>query len=381
MKIFLGYPSERLAAAEEIYAFLVSEGHEVWFDKRSLVGGDQWDDVRRSAQDQADLLIHLCSPEITERSGVVLREIRYTLKLADDQPFGRLYALFIRLDEFRLPIDLLRFHYLDYFRSDWREKLKASLEKASGVSPVSSSEGPTITVEEQVKGDCGMEKVQFSERTDTFECEGNYLRYHETGLYWEFVNAKLASVALEDFYNIRVDFLTNESEVSEFNKSTLELSSDEFFRKDEFVSARVHTYYYWSGAAHPNHYLRSFNFGGSHLGLITMPDLLYHDAKSARKILDYCEKIIDAEIAIENEDGENDLSPFFGHHKGDDETVWKLIGQFNFDPKGITVNFSPYDVLPYAFGSREALVPWRFVEGMLNERFRDLPEKLQSIAI
>jgi hypothetical protein len=44
----------------------------------------------------------------------------------------------------------------------------------------------------------------------------------------------------------------------------------------------------------------------------------------------------------------------------------------------LTINFSPYDVLPYAFGSHEVFVPWRFLDAILDEQFADLESKLNG---
>lgn len=109
MKIFLGYPSERAEIAREIYEFLKTHDNDVWYDKASLVGGDDWDRERLAAQKDADLVVHLISVEVLTRSGVVNREIKQTLKFAEDQPFGTTYVVPIRLDDLRMPDELLRF--------------------------------------------------------------------------------------------------------------------------------------------------------------------------------------------------------------------------------------------------------------------------------
>ena len=64
MKIFLGYASEHTETAREIYGFLKTINYDVWFDKVSLVGGDDWDRERASAQQEADFVIHLISSEV-----------------------------------------------------------------------------------------------------------------------------------------------------------------------------------------------------------------------------------------------------------------------------------------------------------------------------
>lgn len=41
-------------------------------------------------------------------------------------------------------------------------------------------------------------------------------------------------------------------------------------------------------------------------------------------------------------------------------------------------NFSPYDVLPYMFGSHEVHVPWRFIEAMPTDCYRPIVEWLTT---
>lgn len=80
MKIFLGYASERLEAAQEVYDFLKTLNEDVWFDKVSLTGGDDWDRERATAQQNADFVVHLISADVFSRPGVVNREIKQTLR-------------------------------------------------------------------------------------------------------------------------------------------------------------------------------------------------------------------------------------------------------------------------------------------------------------
>ena len=60
-----------------------------------------------------------------------------------------------------------------------------------------------------------------------------------------------------------------------------------------------------------------------------------------------------------------------GYRESEDD-VWKLLGQFNFDRRGLTFNFSPYDVLPYVLGSHEVPVPWNFLSDMIPDEYDDI---------
>lgn len=375
MKIFLGYPSEHEKAAWEVYDFLKSKGDDVWFDKVSLTAGSEWDQERDKGQREAELVIHLCSEAILNRTGVVNREIRQTLRLVEDQPLGSLYVIPVRLEPIKMPVELTRFQYFD-FGNGWQERLAEAVEKRrtqlSG--GVSQQPKPTITEEKPLSG---LQKVEFEDVTDDYECRGEYLRYEEEGLYWTFVNSTLAAESLRGFYGVRKDFKSDVDDEKpswrEELKHEWSINAEEVFRSGDMLSVRLYTYIGFAGAAHPNHYITTLNFLGEEAGSTTIGDMLGHSIENAHKVLAYCEKVILAEF-----EGEIDKDTFFDGYKDTEEQVWQLLGQFNFDKQGVTFNFSPYDVLPYVFGSHEVHVPWRFIEPMLGDGYETIVEKLTT---
>lgn len=379
MKIFLGYPSEHRAAAKEIYDYLRTKGDEVWFDKKSLVGGDDWDSERDRAQREADLVIHLCSAAILERPGVVNREIKQTLRLVDDQPFGALYVIPIRLEPFKLPIELTRFQYFDYFAGDWKEPLCMAVEKRRSQlsSKTSSARSPQTHVTQETRPE--FRKVEFEETSKTYECRGEYISYGESGIYWTLVNGAIAAHALEGFFGNANDFRRLAAEDAEVETtdedqplSEWSIRADEFYRFDDLVSIRFYTFINYAGAAHPNHYITSLNFFGAAVGSISIEELLYYSIENANKILEYCEKVIVASL----DEQFRSEGAFFEGYKDTEDSVWSLLSQFNFNEHGVTFNFSPYKVLPFVFGLHEVHVPWSFLEDTLSDRIRPVVHKL-----
>lgn len=376
MKIFLGYPSEYENTAWEIYEFLKANGDDVWFDKKSLVAGTDWDKERDKGQREAELVIHLCSEAIVKRAGVVNREIRQTLRLVEDQPLGALYVIPIRLEQFKLPVELTRFQHFDY-GDDWRERLSEGIEKRRAQLSGDAPELPKQAVVEE-KPFKGSQKIEFEDISTSYECRGEYLRYEVQGLYWTYVNGAVASKALEGFYGARSDFkrlLAEDGEKSAEDglKHEWSIGTEVFFHSGDMLSLRFYSYIGFVGAAHPNHYITTLNFFGEDAGLLNIQQLLGYSTESAQKVIAYCEKVILAEFEDEIE-----KDAFFEGYKENEDDLWKLLGQFGFDQKGLTFNFSPYDVLPYVFGSHEVQVPWRFLEGMISDEYNDIIEKLTT---
>jgi TIR domain-containing protein len=127
VEIFLSYPSEHVEIARAIYEFLRWIGADVWFDKESLVAGQDWDRERLEAQRRADLTVLICSRETFEKPGVIQREVKQVLDLLNDKPLGRIYLICVRIEEIGFPPELARYQWVNYFEPDWKVKLARSL--------------------------------------------------------------------------------------------------------------------------------------------------------------------------------------------------------------------------------------------------------------
>lgn len=368
MRVFLGYASEHLEVARRVLEILRKDGDFVWFDKESLIGGDRWDVERHVAQREAHLVVHLCSIEIIQRPGVVNREIRDSLDIDRDRPFGTTYFVPVKIGEFDMPRELEDKQWIHLADPKFAEKLGSSLDKRRRQLPieedvrikeVESKPPAVIESPDQVLRmplSSGSHRVEFEDICEEFECRGEYLRFDGTGLYWEFVNGVIASLALEGYFANRSEFLNWEVkfERSPETKSVWSISAEEFYRSGDLLSIRFYEYSYFEGAAHPNHGIKTLNFGGKHIGKVDIERLLGRSEKGARAILDYCEKIV---VAGLNKDDLPEHT-FFDGYRDDIENIWKLLSKFNFDRRGVTFNFSPYDVLPYVYGIHESFVPW-----------------------
>jgi TolB-like protein/tetratricopeptide (TPR) repeat protein len=90
--IFLSYASQDAEAAQRICDSLRAAGHEVWFDKSDLRGGDAWDASIRKQVKECALFMPLISANTEARSeGYFRREwnlaVNRMLDMAEDQSF------------------------------------------------------------------------------------------------------------------------------------------------------------------------------------------------------------------------------------------------------------------------------------------------------
>ncbi len=360
MKIFVGYAKEDKEVALEIVGFLEALGLEVWFDKKSLVAGDDWDVERLAAQQSADMVIHICSEQILSRVGVVNREIRETMRLAEDKPFGSNFAIFVRVGGVRLPSVFLRYHYID-FEGEWQQALAAAVgKKASQVQQPSRSQ--VAFKRDNVSVTNGISTHLIEEKEETYELSIEYLEFDLKERYWKLVSSHIEAKVLDQYYSFKADASAiDEEERSHefFLPWAFQVTTEEFFRSGEFVSIRYFIYMDFGGA-HGNHRTVTSNFFTSAFGQIEIRDLLENDDERARKLLSYCLKVVEAGLE-EPQDWLIDTD--------DIQQVWAALEDFNFDSRGLTFNFSPYVILPYATGDKEAHMPWSVTSGHVAEKF------------
>lgn len=114
--IFLSYANEDLDAAKKLYLQLSRiEGLNIWFDKKSLLPGQNWDLEIRKAIKEADCCIVLLSRHSTKR-GYYQREIRMALDILREIPEGDIFLIPARLHA--VPphfADLKIIQYVDMF--------------------------------------------------------------------------------------------------------------------------------------------------------------------------------------------------------------------------------------------------------------------------
>lgn len=377
MEIFLGYPSEYRSVADEVYGFLTSLGHAVWQDTNALVGGVEWRREREIGQRNAQMIIHLCAEEMMSRAGDVNREIKLTLDLIEDQPLGALFAVFVRVNEFRLPVELTRFQYIDKFRDDWKFRLEAAVQKRQQQLARPSAKPTKGEVTREAPAIHGQaELIEVLDSDPPNEASAKYLRYDRSAIYWQWINGEIAAKALRGYFGAKKHFADtksdDDSEPSDDHSYFWGVTTEEFFLQGQMLSLRFYTYYYFGGA-HPNHYVETLNFLGPGQGALGIRELLDNDNKRARRLIDYCERVVSASF-----DEEESPMEFHLLDKNDEEQVWSALEEFNFDSKGMTFNFSPYVVMGYAFGTQTVIVPWVTMHGFLGDDWQLLSNQFTS---
>ena len=365
MKVFISYPSEQEKVAREIFYFLRSLGLDPWFDKEKLVAGQDWFNEIKSAQQDTDLTILVYFSETLDKKGVIQREIKEILDQITVRPFGHIYLVSIRTKELRLPTELAKYQYIDFFSQNWKIQLARSVE----LKLQQLSENIPIKLNVFLSTIQALEPRSFKyfiENTDLIDIEANYYIYNIDSNYWHFVNSVIISDVFNGIFRARAEFnQVSDLPFSKDMKNEWFVKVEEFFRSDELISLRFFVDWYGSGAAHPNHGIYTINLAGPRFGKFKLKDLLDQNDKYIRIIQRYCK--LDLQRQHSNLDSEED---FLSFPKTDEES-WDQFSEFNFDSEGITINFSPYAVLAYAYGPQTVHIPWKFLADGISPRFKN----------
>jgi TIR domain len=342
---FLSYPRENWTDSETVFRFMRSMGVECWWDQESLVGGEDWDRSRSDAQNAADLFLLICSEHTFNKDGVIQREIREALERAKDKRPGKIYIVPLLAQEIELPKEIGKFQWIALYQQNWRGELARTLKAAM------QQKGLPVSPSLEVASATTLSKDTVPIIVDESNSDGprylEYFNYAVKGEYWEFVNSTISALALGELYEARRQMAdwTHQTGTGDWY-----LSVTEFHRSGELVSLIVGGSSYFSGAAHPNHSLRTINLFGSNCGRVTIGEMFDYSDAAYQILLENSLSELKQQGALDEEKGPQ--SSYFV------EIGWELFGQFNVNDKGLVLNLSTSSGLAHAFGQLDVYVSW-----------------------
>jgi CheY-like chemotaxis protein len=153
VKVFISYCRSDERLASRLYDDLRSRDLEVWFDKDSLIPGQDWKVEIQEAIQTCDFVVLLLSSTSLGRRGYFQKELKITLDVLLTIPFGHIYLLPVRLEACQIPAQLSALHCADLF-PDWDHglgRLLKAIEVQSGIQLNARS-----SEHEQLKGSAGI---------------------------------------------------------------------------------------------------------------------------------------------------------------------------------------------------------------------------------
>ena len=97
-RIFVSYAREDQAPATSLVSFLRAAGFDIWFDKDSLLAGQDWKMVIEQEIVRARLLIICLSKISVDKTGFVQKEMRLALQHAELRPASQVYIIPVSLN-------------------------------------------------------------------------------------------------------------------------------------------------------------------------------------------------------------------------------------------------------------------------------------------
>ena len=351
MKTFICYPSEAETTAREVVGFVRSVGIDCWFDKDSLIAGEDWDRSRRLALQDANVVIVLCSSATTGRNGVYQREINEALRLSADRRLGTIHILPLRLEDAPLPPELSRLQYVDHFDQSWRRKVAAGLDR--GCKGASETTPDRLIVAAAQPDEGGVIPRSKYEERSSGTIEADWIEYAIDGEYWDFVNGVIRSKALGGVYEARRQL----DDWWQKSGSSWEIHIAEFHRKGDLVSLTVGSFNYFSGAAYPNHGVKTINMLGPQAGIMSAYDLFDGNVDALSFLTDY----VNLDLRRQSINANEVFSiSYYAEMYG-----WDLYEQYGFNEAGMQINLSSMSGLPHALGYFDTYLPWQSVEQFL----------------
>ena len=351
MKTFLCYPSEAETTAREVAGFVRSVGIDCWFDKNSLIAGEEWDRSRRLALQDANVVLVLCNSVTTGRNGVYQREINEAIRLSADRRLGTIHILPLRLEDVSLPPELSRLQYVDHFDPNWRRKVAAGLDRACKEAGEAVPDRLMVAAAQPDEG--GIIPCSKHEERPAGTIEADWIEYAIDGEYWDFVNGVIRSKALGGVYQARRQL----DEWWQKSGSSWEIKMSEFHRKGELVSLTVGSFNYFAGAAHPSHGVATINMLGPQAGIMSAYDLFDGDAEALAFLTDYVNLDLRRQSAGTDEK--------FNISKYVESYGWDLYEHYGFNESGMQINLSSMSGLPHVLGYFDTYLPWQSVERFL----------------
>ncbi|WP_416057732.1 TIR domain-containing protein [Stenotrophomonas maltophilia] len=368
LKVFISYASEDRSFAQSIRDQIDAEGHSPWFDQ-DILPGQQWEgEIDRNLK-AADVVVIVLSKSSVNKRGLVQREAAKAIDKLDNLLPTDIYIIPVRIDDCEPPERISgRIQFIDMHRDDARSRIATSLRIAAIDRGIPTHESKRI----------GPFSIRYQATTDSLPGKFGYENTFEYPAVSSTSHPKLARELSEYFAGRAAVERINcrEDPLYEWDAPEWALGSSRQSRIEivsaciPIISCQDHIYSYSSGAAHGNGYSESMNFLVAHesLSKFTLESITRSDETALAKLSDLCVNGLIAQFWEKtNDEADEDALRWFQEGAG---PHWRNFEAFTVSPKGISVNFPPYQVAPYVMGFWDVFIP-KF-ELRKIESFKDL---------
>jgi hypothetical protein len=128
LRVFLSYAREDRQIVIAVYERLKNEGFDPWMDVENLQGGQDWTSGIEKAILRSDIVIVFLSAKSMTKEGIVQREIRRSLEVAESRPANEIVLIPVKLDDSPVPQVLQTIQYIEYSSKQFWANLLMSLK-------------------------------------------------------------------------------------------------------------------------------------------------------------------------------------------------------------------------------------------------------------
>lgn len=371
--IFLSYASPDRERVFEYYDFFSNKNFQVWMDKRSIKGGQNWEfEIKRALQKAAIIIVFLSRNSVNRR-GYVQREIKIALDQARDKLIDDIYIIPVMLDTgVPVPAQLDDIHIL---RPEDGDTMQAAAEAIELQLRELGAEAARIQGESELRWTLTTHKDSW-DGLPGYEVEYQLPRFHsdvypQVSEITDIIRGWLLSQAMGE----RAVKYEQDCDSFNFGQNRFQRQNSwEASCGDPKIKARVATvaysiWWYGAGAAHPNHGFKTFTFT---LDPVTQINRLESIFKVPQTVLPCIQAAVRESLLAERFEGmTSDDEPL----ALDPEWVergteaWDDFTNFVFGDDGIEILFGSYHVAPYAFGPQTAVVPYEKIALFMKKHF------------
>jgi hypothetical protein len=365
--VFISYAREDLAFAEGLYDALSAE-FLPWMDKKSLVGGQDWERALTLAVRRSDFFIFCASSNSATKRGTIQKEIKLALEVWREKLEDDIYFIPVRLENCEVPDQISRFQWIDAFENGWFEKIVRALKH--GIIQGNSAPGPLpISFEERI--------IANSPEDDRFKMKVAYPEFQPavaTGI--AEINAAISVFARRIASNFSSsEHIGEESDIGIHNYLLVNFSVSTISATMISVQFEFDIY---TGGAHGNQTVQTRNFSRSPFRELS-PDQLPTFNKQKEFLLEisnFCQEDIARQKRNRLEEwskGSGEQIQVEGPSEWEKDWIktgagpdWKNFENYWVEGNSLHFSFAPYQVASYAEGFFSCSMPIPRLEPLMR---------------
>lgn len=360
-QVFFSYANKDQERVKPFYGELDRQGFSVWMDCFRLKAGQNWDFEIKRAQEKSEFVVTFLSRNSVTRRGYVQREMKEAVDKLKEKLIDDIYLIPVLLDD---DIDI-------------PDEVKG-IQCIRASSPSFMSELTDAVIFQIGKRGVKISKAQkdqdFSWSSSVRKEEWDGLPGYEVTLHLPELRSEKYPAVVDvnpiikgDLLRILLDCrsikLNQSPDLHNYGQdkfrrtNTLEAYFGDPISKGRVVSIIYSLHGYWAGAAHGNHYYKTYAFALEPMCQIASLRDLFVNVKDAFPVL---QKLVRDSLleSSKDEQGNNYLDK--DHvHRGT-ESIDDL-SSFVFREDALEILFAPYHVSGYAAGPQEAKVPYEAI--------------------